>query len=156
MKKKTARSRAALPGSVPKREKRVAGRTTAATTPAAFRTDSIDASQALRQHTRERLGMKLGKFASRVERVTVRVSDVNGPKGGVDKICRVKAVLVARPTVVVEQRDHDAFAAVDGALDRLARAVSASLARRRLEPRVRARKSASKARTRGGSRASVR
>ena len=30
-----------------------------------------------------KLGMRLGKFATSIERVTVRLSDVNGPKGGV-------------------------------------------------------------------------
>jgi ribosomal subunit interface protein len=148
------RARTKLPVTLPQTAKRLAGRTEAAATPAAFRASGLDLGPALRDHTRKHLGMKLGKFAPDIERVTVRVADVNGPKGGVDKVCRAKAVLIALPTVFVEQRDHDAYAAVDGALDRLERAVRKSLSRRREAPRVRARKAAARARRPGRSRRS--
>ena len=49
--------------------------------------------------------MRLGKFASSIERVTLRLSDVNGPKGGVDHKCLIKVVLSGLPSVVVERRD---------------------------------------------------
>ena len=127
----------------------MAGRTGVDTTPAAFRTAGMDLSPALRDHTQMHLGMKLAKFARDIERVTVRVEDVNGPKGGVDKVCKVKAVLNSLPTVIVEQRDPDVYAAVDGALDRLERAVRKALERRKQKPRTQARKVASIARGRG-------
>jgi ribosomal subunit interface protein len=143
MKKKTPRSRAALPATLPRTRKRVAGRTAAPATPAAFRTADLDLSQALKDHTQRHLGMKLGKFASEIERITVRLTNVNGTKGGVDKVCKVKVVLVGLPSVIVEQRDADAYAAVDAALDRIERAVRKSLERRQQNPRTRARKEAS-------------
>ena len=42
---------------------------------------------------RRQLGMKLGKFGQAIERVSVRVEDVNGLRGGVDTECRIKVVL---------------------------------------------------------------
>jgi len=146
---KRSRSRARLPTTIPKARKRVAGRTGVDSTPAAFRTAGMDLSPALRDHTQKALGMKLGKFAADIERVTVRVEDVNGPKGGVDKVCKAKALLAALPTVIVEQRDPDVYAAVDGALDRLERAVRKSLERRKQKPRTQARKVVAIARGRG-------
>jgi hypothetical protein len=37
--------------------------------------------------------MKLGKSATSIERVSVRLTDVNGPRGGVDQRCRIKVVI---------------------------------------------------------------
>jgi hypothetical protein len=42
--------------------------------------------------------------AMHVERATVRFEDVNGPKGGVDTVCRIKLVVSSRPSIVVEKR----------------------------------------------------
>ena len=70
---------------------------------------------ALTDEVRAKLGSKLGKFAIHIERVSVRFNDVNGPKGGVDTVCRVKVSMHPLPTLVVEERDVDArraFAAV--------------------------------------------
>ena len=44
-----------------------------------------------RAYVRRKLGMKLGKFARSIERVSVRVEDVNGSRGGVDKACSADA-----------------------------------------------------------------
>ena len=54
---------------------------------------------------RRKLGMKLGKFATSIERITVRVTDSNGPRGGVDQVCNVKVVLSGLPSVVVRSVD---------------------------------------------------
>jgi hypothetical protein len=48
--------------------------------------------------------MKLGKFTSSIERITVRLSETNGPKGGRDQICQIKVVLSGLPSIVVEER----------------------------------------------------
>lgn len=37
------------------------------------------------------LGFTLGRFSSRIGRVVVRLEDVNGPRGGRDKVCRIEA-----------------------------------------------------------------
>jgi putative sigma-54 modulation protein len=87
-----------------------------------------------REHIGHKLAMKLAKFGTMVERASVRVEDVNGPRGGIDKVCRVKVVLFGLPTVVIEQADEAQHAAVDGALARTDIAVARSLARRRMKP----------------------
>lgn len=75
--------------------------------------------------------MKLGKFAPAVERVSVRIEDVNGPRGGVDRECRVKVVLSGLPSVVVVERDASVAAAIDVALGAAERAVRRAVQRRR-------------------------
>ena len=42
--------------------------------------------------------------SARVSRATVRFEDANGPKGGIDNICRIKLMLDGLPPVVVEKQ----------------------------------------------------
>ena len=81
------------------------------------------------------LGRKLGRHALDIERTSVRIDDVNGPRGGVDKSCRIKVVLSGLPSVVVEEQDASLHAAFDRALARVHRTVREALKRRRVEPR---------------------
>jgi putative sigma-54 modulation protein len=92
-------------------------------------------SAAAKAEIRRKLGRKLGRHALDIERASVRIEDVNGPRGGVDKRCRIKVVVSALPSIVVEQQHESLHAAIDGALDRVQRAVRQTLKRRRVEPR---------------------
>jgi ribosome-associated translation inhibitor RaiA len=87
-----------------------------------------------RGYIARKLGMKLGKFVSSIERVTVRLSDTNGPKGGHDQRCQIKVVLSGLPSVVVDETDSTVSRAVDRALDAMAGAVQRRVQRRRLKP----------------------
>jgi len=86
-----------------------------------------------RDNIARKLGTKLGKFISSIERITVRVSDANGPKGGRDQICQIKVVLSGLPSIVVEQRDSELQDAVDRAVKATALAVWRGVQRRRLK-----------------------
>jgi hypothetical protein len=119
---------------VPKAAKRTAGRTSAAQVPANIRVFGVDLSQEERVLIRHGLGVKLGKYEHSIERVTVRVQDVNGPRGGIDKLCRIKVVLSGLPSVVFESRAVSVKAAINGALSGTERAVRRSVQRRRMKP----------------------
>ena len=101
---------------VPRAEKRHAGRTATSQTPLAIRTGGTSLSRADRERIRERVGRKLGKFALHIERMTVRIDDVNGPKGGVDRRCRIKVTLSGRPSIVVEARGETVGESFDRAI----------------------------------------
>jgi len=87
-----------------------------------------------RDYVRRKLSIKLAKYARSIERISVRLEDVNGPRGGVDQSCRIKVVLRALPSVVFESRDAALNAAVDTALAGVERAVRRSVQRRRMKP----------------------
>jgi hypothetical protein len=87
-----------------------------------------------RAYIRRKLDTHLGKFAGSIERVSVRTEDVNGPRGGIDQVCRIKIVVRGLPSVVFESRDASLKAAVDGALKGAERAVRRTLQRRRMKP----------------------
>jgi ribosome-associated translation inhibitor RaiA len=120
---------------VPRPARRIAGRAAAGDTPAYIRAVGVPLSATDRDYLRRKLGRKLGKFARVIERTSVRIEDVNGPRGGVDKRCRIKVVLSALPSVVVEEKDRSLQAAMDGALARVERVVRQAVARRRAKPR---------------------
>ncbi len=87
---------------------------------------------------RKRLEFALGRFASRVRSLTVRLTDVNGPRGGVDKRC-LMMIHLARPSrvIVIEDVDVDAGVAVSRAAERASRAVARAvelLGDRRMPP----------------------
>lgn len=126
--------RAPFAARVPRAVKRRTGRTKAPDVPAHVRVFGVDLEKAERDFIRRKLGMKLGKFAESIERVSVRVEDVNGPRGGVDQSVRVKVVLSGLPSVVFEARDAAREAAVNGALAGVERAVRRALGRRRTKP----------------------
>jgi len=126
--------RAPLPASVPRSVKRARGRTASLGTPAHVRVIGVALDEEDRALIRQKLGAKLGKFAASIERVTVRMTDANGPRGGVDHVCNVKVVLSGLPSVVVERQDASPHAVIDLALRATEQAVRRGLGRRRMKP----------------------
>lgn len=126
--------RAPFPAWLPRPVKRQAGRTSAALVPAHIRVFGAKLSPAQREEIRKKLGAKLGKFAASIERVTVRLKDVNGPRGGIDQVCTIKVALIDLPSVVFESQHHSINAAVGAALAGVERAVRRRLQRRRMKP----------------------
>jgi CBS domain-containing protein len=114
--------------------KRSAGRTNAPMVPANIRVSGVTLEDEDREYIRRRLGMKLGKFAPSIERVTLRVEDVNGTRGGVDTTCRIKVVLSRLPSVTVETRGDSLADTVNRALGAAERAVRRTLQRKRTKP----------------------
>ena len=126
------RRRAVLPPSVSRPLKRGGGRASAI--PAHVRVAGVDVSQDDDDEIRRKLGVRLGKFAWSIERVTVRARDANGPRGGVDQECTVKVVLSGLPSVVVRRRHAELRVAIDDALHAVEQAVRRSVRRRRMKP----------------------
>jgi ribosome-associated translation inhibitor RaiA len=123
-----AAQRAPLPAS------RKSGRADTLRTPAHVRVIGVELDDDDRALIRRKLGMKLGKFATSIERVSVRVTDSNGPRGGVDQVCSVKVVLSGLPSVVIERREAALHSAIDAALRATEQAVRRSIGRRRMRP----------------------
>ncbi|MEO7218514.1 MAG: CBS domain-containing protein [Gemmatimonadaceae bacterium] len=115
-------------------DKRTAGRTVAPQVPATIRVVDVEMSDDERTYIRERLGMKLGKFATAIERVSVRIKDINGERGGVDKSCTIKVVLSGLPSLVFENQSAVLRDAVNAAIAGIERSVRRSVQRRRTSP----------------------
>jgi len=103
-------------------------------TPANIRVDGVAIDDEDRAQIRRTTRTRFGRYGRAVERVTVRIRDVNGPRGGVDIECRIKVVLSGLPSVVVERRTASFESSFITALTAAARSVSQALRRRRMRP----------------------
>lgn len=83
----------------------------------------------LREHIARRAYFCLSRFGDRVSEVAIGLSDENGPKRGVDRVCRVVTAIKGAAPLVVEDRDTRITTAVDHALHRTARYVARELRR---------------------------
>ena len=68
-----------------------------------------------------RVGFALSRLSARIRRVEVRLTDVNGPRGGDDKRCRVLLHLDGGGWMLVEDRGADLPGLIDRTIDRLRR-----------------------------------
>lgn len=87
--------------------------------------------EGLKDHIERRLHFALRRFASRIQKMTIRLTDVNGPRGGIDKHCRIAVALVPKGVVMIEDRGDDPFALVTATAKRAGQAVRRELERRR-------------------------
>ena len=96
-----------------------------------IRSHDLEIDQELRGSIERRLRYVLGRFCIRITRVTVFLADLNGPRGGMDKRCRIVVRLVRAGQVFVEDTDADLGVVVDRATDRVGQSVRRELERQR-------------------------
>jgi putative sigma-54 modulation protein len=98
-----------------------------------IRGERIKPGTELREYISRRLQFALGRFGSAIQRVNVRVGDLNGPRGGIDKRCHILVQLRASggSPITVDTDDSDLCAAVDRAAERIGRSVTRALERKR-------------------------
>ena len=80
-------------------------------------------TEALLSYTRKRLLTAMSYCSGHVNRVAVRLTDINGPRGGADKRCHIQVALTGIADVVVEDTEVDLYAAIDRAINRARRTV---------------------------------
>lgn len=88
-------------------------------------------TSALLDYSQQRIQFALACISGHVNRVAIRLSDVNGPRGGADKCCRIHIALSGMPDVVLEDTEVDMYAAIDRAVDRTKRTVARKIDRHR-------------------------
>jgi putative sigma-54 modulation protein len=89
----------------------------------------INASQALREYIMERVDSTLSRARDSINFITVRISDLNGSKGGVDKRCQIHLKMSGLPTIVVTGVSASIIDAIDHAAQRAAKVVERILSR---------------------------
>jgi putative sigma-54 modulation protein len=86
-----------------------------------LRVRNTDLVDAIRRYIEERLNFELSRFKDQVGRVRVKISGLNGPRGGTKKSCRISADFNPIGRVAVREIDLDLYAAIDRAAGRVSR-----------------------------------
>lgn len=88
-------------------------------------------TDALKHHVTKRLRFALARSSHHIKCVVVRLSDINGPRGGHDKHCQIQCVLPGFADVVVEDTAADLYVAINRTAARANRAVAKHIRKRR-------------------------
>lgn len=88
-------------------------------------------SDSTKEYLTRRLEFSLGRFESAINSVSVTLADTNGPRGGVDKQCRLRIDIAGdkRP-LIAEATEEELKTAIDVASDRATRLIAKHLDRR--------------------------
>ncbi len=90
----------------------------------------VELSPTIEEYVERRLLFALGRFADVTRTVDVTLSDINGPKGGQDKLCRMRVKLNRQSKPVIADVLHeDLRTSIDLTADRLGRSVGRAVDR---------------------------
>lgn len=105
-----------------------------------FQSKGIFYGDVAKDYAIHRLGFAVGRFADVIRRIDVKVEDINGERGGVDKRCTIKIFVERIDSPIMNSVDHTSIsAAIDVACDRIRRSVSRTvdrISKRRTSHRV--------------------
>jgi ribosomal subunit interface protein len=86
-------------------------------------------TEALGAYIERRINFVLSSRFDQIKRIDVRLSDINGPRGGIDKRCQIQLTLPRLRDIVIEDTETDLYVAIDRAVDRAGRTVNRRLKR---------------------------
>ena len=75
----------------------------------------------LLDHTERRMRFALTRRSDRIKRVVVRLGDINGPRGGEDKFCRMQVHFEHAPPMLIGDAGADLYAVIDRVAERAGR-----------------------------------
>ena len=88
-----------------------------------IQTRGFSLTQALAAYVKRRLKSALQLNDRHILRTQVRLSDINGPKGGIDKRCQVSVEVAGAPNVVIKDTSDNMYNAIDRAAHRVSRSL---------------------------------
>lgn len=91
---------------------------------------NLSRNEAMLNHIHHRFSFAFSRISNHIESAAITVADINGPKGGVDKQCKLSIKPVGlNPIVVTEKRDN-VRQAVDRCFARASQAINRKLKRK--------------------------
>jgi|SRR4051794_10542018 putative sigma-54 modulation protein len=73
----------------------------------------LDVSEPLRAYAQRRVQFAIGSFEPRIRGVGICITDVNGPRGGVDKACVITVLVNHGRSLFARARGANAYSTVD-------------------------------------------
>jgi hypothetical protein len=84
-----------------------------------IRTRGVERSDNLTQMLQRSIEFAVDRYRNRIVRISVYITDVNGPRGGEDKQCQITASLRGARPVIILEKGGDLMAVVNQAAHRL-------------------------------------
>jgi ribosomal subunit interface protein len=84
-------------------------------------------SEALSKYVKNKVQIMLGRYESKIIRVDVSLFDINGPKGGEDKCCKIIVKINGTSSIVIQETAEDLYDAINTCTRRGRRAVKRQL-----------------------------
>ena len=94
--------------------------------------DGFTLTDGLRERALHRVAHAFRSGRDHVSRIVVRLSDINGPRGGADKRCAIEVRLHGARVIALCELDADLYRAIDHAVERARRIFSRRNERRRM------------------------
>lgn len=85
-----------------------------------LRTQGVELNEDLSREAQRRLTFALDRHQHHLTEVNVFISDLNGPRGGVDKLCQVTAALKGMPPLTILEQTQNVLTGLTRAGRRLA------------------------------------
>ena len=92
-------------------------------------------STALNNYVKTKLQVMLGRYEARIISINVSLFDINGPRGGEDKCCKIVVKINGASSIVMQETAVDLYDAINTCSRRARRAV-----KRQLSAHIRTRK----------------
>jgi putative sigma-54 modulation protein len=84
-------------------------------------------SEALNKYVKTKVQIMLCRYEAKIIRVDVSLFDINGPKGGEDKCCKIVVRINGASSIVVQETAEDLYDAINTCTRRGRRAVKRQL-----------------------------
>ncbi|MDP3087527.1 MAG: HPF/RaiA family ribosome-associated protein [Methylotenera sp.] len=94
-----------------------------------IQTNGFLLTDGMRDYIKRRMQFTLHRNDKHIARVQVRLADINGPRGGLDKRCQIDVSLAGHNDIVIEDTETNLYVAIDRACDRCARTLTRKLVR---------------------------
>ena len=90
----------------------------------------INLTEELRKAVETIVAFAVDRYQTQVGKVSVYLADLNGPKGGVDKLCQITAKLTGGRPVLILERGSEMLTTVNRAARRLGHRIGQNVQRR--------------------------
>jgi putative sigma-54 modulation protein len=94
-----------------------------------IRVRNIEWTGELREKVERSVAFALDRYDAQVSQVSVYLADLNGPKGGVDKLCQITATLRRGKPVMILEQGSEIMPTINRALGRLGHSIGRSIQR---------------------------
>lgn len=94
-----------------------------------IRSRQVELTKGLKAHIQRKLQFALCRMEPHITALSICLSDVNGPKGGLDKQCRLQICMANMGDIVIKDTQTDLYCAIDRAMQRASRSVVRKITR---------------------------